>query len=416
MLETLREYAADRLEEADEAEQTRQRHANYFLALASAAAPELDGRDQLRWFDRVEAEHNNFAAALAHLEHAAPAEGLKLVSALRLFWSARGHTTEGREWAERLLARNPEKTNAAHAEGLKTGGFLAMDTFDRQRATRMLEQALQLYQALGDESGVASCLTGIGWLEVSLWDGDFQRAGDLAEQAAEIARRVGPDETLRRALDVLSLSLMRRGQTQRADAVFEEVLALEEHTGAWRSMALTLLNQGYFLAHDSPAKGVRLLKKAATLAAELDDRATEFTCLGNLGLANIYAANHTAAKEAFAMALTGTGADVATERMSLGEIFLGLASIYAEEEPDVAGRLVGAVDALGLIREPGASDAPFLHEHYLASARNDRDFSSAYEEGRAMTLEETIAYGMRVATQEPLEHQAGVEPPHFHAG
>ena len=104
LLETVRAYAADRLAEAGEAEQVAAAHAGYFLALAERAEPELRSRDQLRWLDRLTAEHDNCSAAIRHALSAGDgAAALRFVRALGLFWAMRDYDSEASEWAAKAL-------------------------------------------------------------------------------------------------------------------------------------------------------------------------------------------------------------------------------------------------------------------------------------------------------------------------
>jgi predicted ATPase len=104
LLETVRAYAVDRLAEAGEAERVAAAHAQYFLGLAEQAEPELRSRDQIRWLDRLTAEHDNFSAAIRHVLSAGDgAAALRFVRALGLFWAMRDYDSEGSEWAAQAL-------------------------------------------------------------------------------------------------------------------------------------------------------------------------------------------------------------------------------------------------------------------------------------------------------------------------
>lgn len=99
MLETIHEYARERLEERGEAEELRRAHAEYFLALAEEAEPEIEGPHQVAWMDRLEAEHDNLRGALSWSLETGDAESvLRIAGALWLFWVVRGPFSEGRRW------------------------------------------------------------------------------------------------------------------------------------------------------------------------------------------------------------------------------------------------------------------------------------------------------------------------------
>jgi len=105
MLETIHEYAREKLEDSGEAVQTRRLHAEYFLALAEEAEPEFVGPDQIAWMDRIEAEHDNMRAALSWCMERREEWALRLAGALEVFWIARCHFSEGRRWSEEALTK-----------------------------------------------------------------------------------------------------------------------------------------------------------------------------------------------------------------------------------------------------------------------------------------------------------------------
>lgn len=153
MLETLREYALERLAERGEAQAAQQAHARAYLALAEAAAPALHGPEQIRWFDRLDEEHANLRVALTWLLTTGDtAVALRLGGALYWFWHVRGHFAEGRTWLERALAAVPSSTSAippmlvAHAHFAV--GQLAVDQQDVRVAQRHCETSVALWRQL----------------------------------------------------------------------------------------------------------------------------------------------------------------------------------------------------------------------------------------------------------------------------
>lgn len=162
MLETVREYAAERLEAGGDADVWRRRHADYYLALAEQAAPELVGPRQGAWLDRLEREHDNLRAALSWaLERDEQTLGLRLVAALGHFWRVRGHLNEGQGWFERLLSRWPDAPAHARAEALSAAGNLAHARDDYGRAAYH-EASRSLRRALEDARGAAQSLHTVG--------------------------------------------------------------------------------------------------------------------------------------------------------------------------------------------------------------------------------------------------------------
>ena len=130
MLEPVRQYAREKLEEGGEAEEVRRRHASFFLALAEEAEPRLRGPEDMEWLERLEAEHDNLRAALSWaLEQRESNElGLRLAGALWPFWEARGYYGEGHSWLEQMLARGSQASAAARTKALEGEGWLIFDS------------------------------------------------------------------------------------------------------------------------------------------------------------------------------------------------------------------------------------------------------------------------------------------------
>lgn len=163
-LETVRQYARDRLLEADEAEAMRGRHLEFFVRLAEQAEPKLRGPEQIEWLDRLEREHDNLRAALAWSGAQGQVEaGLRLGGVLAGFWGVRGYGTEGREHLSGLLALpGAEAPTAARAWALHGAGELAGLQGDYGEAQVLFEESLAIQRKLKDKPGIASSLNFLG--------------------------------------------------------------------------------------------------------------------------------------------------------------------------------------------------------------------------------------------------------------
>jgi hypothetical protein len=167
MLETVHEFAREKLQESKEAEEIKRVHAQYFLTLAEQAFPELRGPDQLEWLERLEAEHDNMRAALSWaLEHKQVELALRLGSALWWFWWMRGHNSEGRRWLEQALAMDGRGSPEVRAIALAGAGALASEQGDLDRAKEACEGGFEL---LANEAREASetklnLLSCLGWV------------------------------------------------------------------------------------------------------------------------------------------------------------------------------------------------------------------------------------------------------------
>jgi len=219
MLETIREYALER--PADE--QLADRHAEYYLSLAEEALPGTIGADPNEWLDRLEADHDNLRAALSRLEETGQTQrALQLAGALRGLWQVRGHFTEGRAHLEVLLAADDSPT-AVRARALLAWVVLQVSNVPPAEARARAEEALRIYEGLGDAIGVAHAHWGLGMVACD------ERAWERALDAFEASRhefRAARDEhhylALTRGVAWVNEEL---GNTARYRELVEEYLA-----------------------------------------------------------------------------------------------------------------------------------------------------------------------------------------------
>src|SRR5262249_17862827 len=244
MLETIREYALERLEQNGEVESLRQAHLDYFLALAEQAEPELTGPRQAEWLERLERQHDNLRAALAWaLEHGLVELGARLGGALWRFWFMRGDLSEGREELEAVLVYKealPDIIRAKVVVGLAT---LANMQYDNANAQDLYEESLLMYQTLGDREGVAISLTGLG--NVADDQGDQERATALFEESLALFRAAGNKRSMDRVLNNLGNIAINQADYDRAARLFVECLELAQENGDQFSIARALLNIGF---------------------------------------------------------------------------------------------------------------------------------------------------------------------------
>ncbi|MDP9363663.1 MAG: LuxR C-terminal-related transcriptional regulator [Chloroflexota bacterium] len=331
MLETVREFALERLEESGEAEAVHRRHAAFFLALAEEAEPALWGPDPQPWLDRLQADHDNLRTALTWTtEGAEPEWGLLLAGALWPFWRLRFFPGEGRRWLERALAQCGEAPSLPRANALLGVGTLAWAQSDFARAESALAEAVLIYQALGDPLGTGRVCLALGRVR---WErGDIDGAATCFEEALGRFRGRDDGPWLAHGLHNLALVAQQRGEYDRAEALFGEALA------RWR------------------AAGFRM-GLSCCVPAHLGDVAR---ARGDLGRA--------AALYQDGLATCHEQADTENVRW----ILIGLATIAMEwREPARAARLLGAAEALNL-----SLDAPLL-----ATERADFDRTAAAVRG-----------------------------------
>jgi hypothetical protein len=169
MLETIREYALERLEERGKVEAMRRRHAEYFLTLAERAEPELRGPQRRTWLDSLEREHDNLRAVLewSLTESGDRKAGLRLAGAVWYFWHYEDHLTEGRQWLERVLEKGGDAPRALWAKALRGLGNIAFGQGDFAVARLSLEQSLAIYRKLDDPQSVAHVVIELSYVALN---------------------------------------------------------------------------------------------------------------------------------------------------------------------------------------------------------------------------------------------------------
>ena len=163
VLETIREYASERLAESGETAAIQQRHAEYFLQFVEQAEAHLFGADQANWFARIEREHGNIRAALQWaIERREHEKGARLSGSLAWFWLIRGYLSEGRAWLEKTLATSDTLTPVVRAKVLLGIGMMAWAQGDYRQAAPWCEESLALFRRTGDRRGTALALNYCG--------------------------------------------------------------------------------------------------------------------------------------------------------------------------------------------------------------------------------------------------------------
>jgi predicted ATPase/class 3 adenylate cyclase len=237
LLETIREYALERLAELEKTDMLRQHHAAYYLALAEQAEAQLRGIAQVEWFNRLEVEHSNLRAVLAWSQTAgANVEvELRLVTSLAPFWSMRGYRSELDRWLERALTLSSTASIELQARVLLTAGRAARDP---QRATTLIEQSLALLREMGDTGSIASALSDLAL--VAFEQDDYEKAAALYNDSITLLRELDDSYHIAWALGGLGLVAQKMPDEKQAAALFEESLALRRELGDTWGVAWTL--------------------------------------------------------------------------------------------------------------------------------------------------------------------------------
>lgn len=223
MLETIREYALEGLEESGEEAIVRRQHAAYFLSLAERAASELSGPRRTDWLDRLEDEHDNLRAALQWAKERDEETGLRLAVVLGQFWELRGFLSEGARWLAELLAVAQDRVPELRAAALKVAGSRAFAP-DFATAAELTEQSLRLYREVADEHGAAEALHQRGI--IAFYQADYGRASDCLAQSLELARSLGDDDLVNRSLWSLAWRDTVQGDIAKTKQLAQERLEL----------------------------------------------------------------------------------------------------------------------------------------------------------------------------------------------
>jgi predicted ATPase/DNA-binding SARP family transcriptional activator len=236
MLETIREYALERLDESADGDDTRRRHSAYFLAFALEAEEGLNGADEAKWLDLLELEHNNLRAALAISQGEVL---LELAGALARFWSVHGHFAEGLKSLGEALEREQSKT-VSRAKALYGMAALAGRSGDLALGESCAEKALELYAELGELAGMAHALLILG--NASAGRADHQMAQELFERSRSSAVEAGDRRCAAMAiLNLGDLALLQRDY-ERALAFSQETLTLYTDLGDQEGRSFSFCN------------------------------------------------------------------------------------------------------------------------------------------------------------------------------
>jgi len=350
MLETIREYGHELLEGSSEADAMRGRHADHYLAVSELSYTERFDRG-LTWVRRLEPEHDNLRAALDDLQDRDPCRYLRLAGALGWFWLARSHFTEGSRRLEDALA-SPVEDGPLTARALTYLGAIDATRGRFADGLSRLDQAIELWRTVGDETEFAAARDELGW---ALYAAGESRPLELFEQNLELARSLGHHALVGRSLAGVCQMHVASGEFERA-----EPLALELYASKRDNEDVVYMGAAdHYLSDCAMHRGDYTLAEQHRLSA-LETALTSENVMQQ-------------AIEILGLALTAAG---------LGR-------------DEHAVRLEGAVDAKW--EELGVSSAlPFYlawRERDLGAARarlGEPRVSTAFDEGRAMTWDQAI--------------------------
>ncbi len=359
MLETIREYAAERLEQAGDAEGIRRAHAAYFVRLAEEASAAFENGVDPTWLDRLEREHTNMRAALSWLvSQDEGGQALRLVAGLWRLWWIRGYIREGRDALEAILARTTDAISSDRAIALRAASHLAME------------------------------------------QDDLAHGEALADAAVDLARRMGGGAALGDVLMTQGLCAQLRGDIALARRIYEESLALARGLGRMHRVGIITRHLGQIAQQQGDVvRATELLHESVTIHRELNDARSlmrDYLVLAEL----VEQQEKLEQAETLFRESLSLGRYV-REMGAIAHLFDALARLAAaRREPVRAAQLTAA--AAG-VRETYhivcGEDERELREMCLARVRAELvdGWETAWQAGQAMSLEQAIAYALAEA-------------------
>jgi non-specific serine/threonine protein kinase len=357
LLDTVREYGRERLEQTDEYPQLRRRHCDWYRQLARDAEAGWFSASQVQWLDRVQSELPNLREALDFSISEGGQDALDFAADLYQFWFLRGPFNEARRWLDRALAAAPNEPTTARARALYAACMITSTQGDIPAATALVAQGRALVQRTADPIAHAAVAIGDGF--TALATGQVDHACACLQDA--IDERINP--TMRGgALVILGWAQELRGESMAAMASYEAALALSESHGESMYRMLALLSMGAAKwRHGDGDHAIGLIRQSLELARVVNDRRTAAYCLETL-------------------AWVAGSAD--SQR--------------------IAAVMLGA--AAGLAKAVGSTSVPFAHlsvhhdecESRARLALGTHEFDVAHQEGSSLNFNEAIRLGLEV--------------------
>lgn len=361
MLETICEYATERLAQRGELAEIQRKHAVYYTELAETAEPELRGPQQVEWIKRLEAEHNNMRAALRWLlnqhELTDLEMALRLAASLRWFWQMHNYLSEGRAWLETAFNKDvAQVSGAVQAKAFTSAGVLALRQADYAQAKNLLTQSLILLRQLDDKTGLMSTLGNLGNAEMT--QNNYEQAKPYYEECLVLQREFGSKHGIALVLGNLGVVGLYEGNYADAEPFFEEALALQRELENKQEIAGMLLNLGCVMLYRGEyERGVQFFRESLEVFRELG------------------------------------------HQFGIIQVLEGLAGIAgAQWQSSRAAQLFGAAEALrARIGAPLSPSDQLFYQPITEMTRvllGSEDYEKFWAAGRAMSQEQAIAFAL----------------------
>ena len=419
LLETIRQYAVEKLRDSGEINSSEDRHLNYFVQWAEKAEPFLNGKDEVLWINRFEAEHDNLRRAL-ELSRTDPnkaATGLRLAAACGRFWRLHGHVSEGRARLTAALQQDAAQERSpvrAHALTLVANLMYLQGDYPAMRS--ITNEALSIWRELGSEgrAGTAFTLDLIG--ELATEEGNYANALVFYQEAIGIYRELNDPGGVSDILMQFGWAAMRTGDYPQAEQHLEGFLGLAQEIGDKTRQTYALSGLGEVAVRQGQYdRAVLLLEQALELSRLRGDKWGTGTMLGSLGWVALRRQDFRLMKE-----LVGESLALRMEISDRGGIAwclekLAEAAFQEGDHPKAVKVLGGAATLRGPV---GSVIDPADQPEYdrittdLQKGLGQEAFEAAWADGKAMPLENIIEYALS-KPEEPLRISSPMEKEKF---
>ena len=437
MLETVRQFATDKLSASGDADDFNQRHAHLFIKLAEDADPRIRSADQLEWLEHLGDEHENLRAALRWvIEHNQADEAARLVGALGWFWFLRGFWEEAWNWLTKILNMVDVPKPHLRAKLFRAGG-LELIRGNLAGRVELVEEALDIYKDVGDEEGMAWCLNLLGQA-TTFHRQDLEKGVDMLKESIDLFQNLGDEWGVAWSTRYLGQIIDLQGDGNRAVQLQREALQQFEDLGdIWNTAHSLYLLGGTFRHHGDFEEAKPLFQESFSKSELVEDDVMAAHAMQGLGLVALktlhYREAHEHLRDALEIMLRIGDENCASrvlanlsqiaqhygdydqatklQQQSLqgfnnmyrkDQIVLGLARLAALEEKmgsEIrAARLLGATEAF--LKMSQAVLAQVHLEEYedviaaLQKHKEDEVFSKSYKEGLNLSSDEAIAYAL----------------------
>ncbi len=401
MLETVREHAWGRLAEMQALEDTRRRHAERFLALALRAGEELAGPQQAQWLGHLEDEFDNLGAALDWLLSSGRAQdALRALSALTRFWRGHGHAAEARRWLAHGLELSDGIDAEVRADALLASARQAAAQSDLEAELPLLEDALTLYEQLGQPRQSSQVLAELGWIH--LQQGHVDRAAELCELALARSRDSGDPRAVSTTLNYLADVYSARDEHDRALVAHEEALALRRSLADPLLVADSAYNLGVSAFENGDlGRAHEAFREAVAIAEELGDLLHSAAATFMLAELELLAGEPAAADQMIRRSLA-VYTELGSER-DRAECLVVLAGVAVSKRAyEEAARLFGAAEALRGASPVNRFERPVLERFLpeLEGALPEAELSALRLEGARTSSRQHAREVASAATEE----------------